>query len=204
MSAVGLQLTIILCVSCTVLSDPGGSGVVWKKAGEAITIQCTTSEEEEFMTLNKGLLEEVQVIHTEFKPEGNVITAAFSGRLQVKTKVCNVDILIKNLTTEDTGPYWCVYKKFNSKDGKVIATKGKGSVLLVVTANGNQVDPVCERNDDKLIQVFIVIAAAVLISLIIGALIWMFFKIKTLRTTVKPRRVTTSDVYEDMRGTLRR
>ncbi|XP_039979486.1 uncharacterized protein LOC120788060 isoform X2 [Xiphias gladius] len=48
-----------------------------------------------------------------------------------------------------------------------------------------------------------VISAALLLCVIMGALIWTFVKTQTLHTSVKPRRITNNDVYEDMRGAVR-
>lgn len=45
----------------------------------------------------------------------------------------NFDILLKNVTKNDTGVYWCLCKKFNITTSKTDSDSGEGSVLLVVT-----------------------------------------------------------------------
>ncbi|AWP18825.1 Hypothetical protein SMAX5B_020732 [Scophthalmus maximus] len=206
MSAFWLKLVTMFCFSCMTLSDPESKGVVWRKAGEAITIQCSTSDVAvEYLHLYKGLSEELQVVFKDRQSESPNI--AFRDRLQTNAAFPDVDIFIRNLTSTDTGPYWCMYKKFDGVLGKLIKTKGRGSVLLVVaeesgeSARGNQE---CEMKHQKLVLVSVVITAAVLFAFIMCAFIWIILKTKTSYTTVKPRRQATNDVYEDMRSTLRR
>ncbi|XP_035472068.1 uncharacterized protein LOC118289279 isoform X2 [Scophthalmus maximus] len=205
MSVFWLKLVTMFCFSCMTLSDPESKGVVWRKAGEAITIQCSTSDVAvEYLHLYKGLSEELQVVFKDRQSESPNI--AFRDRLQTNAAFPDVDIFIRNLTSTDTGPYWCMYKKFDGVLGKLIKTKGRGSVLLVVaesgeSARGNQE---CEMKHQKLVLVSVVITAAVLFAFIMCAFIWIILKTKTSCTTVKPRRQATNDVYEDMRSTLRR
>ncbi|XP_028456159.1 uncharacterized protein si:ch211-188c18.1 isoform X2 [Perca flavescens] len=205
MSAVWLN---ILCVSCTALSGPVSSEVVWRDLGKAVTIQCKTPKpNQEYLTLKKGLREEYDVLYIDGKSEKNTIHKEFMGRLQLNGVFPDVDILIKNLTTNDTGPYWCVYKKFDVESSKTLEMKGEGSVLLVV-AGGPQQDSACLQyhpSDNNLVLV-IVICAALLLGIIMCFLIWIILKTKTTKrhTKKKPRHVTNNDVYEDMRGTIRR
>ncbi|XP_040919445.1 uncharacterized protein LOC121199056 [Toxotes jaculatrix] len=204
MSAVWLKLVSILCLSCTALSGPEGTGVVWKKVGEAITIQCRPSQgNPEYLSLKKGLSEEVVIYMVK---DSDAIVTGFKGRIQQNGAFPNMDFLIRNLTSEDTGPYWCVYKTFDVVSSKLKAEKGNGSVLLVVTEErGASADTStdCETPHKNLVLVSVVISAAVLLGFIIGTFIWLF-KTKTLRISGKPRHTATNDVYEDMRSTLRR
>lgn len=108
-------------------------GVLWRKFGEAITIQCRTTEpDQELLTLKKGLRED-DVLVIENNSEENTITKEFTDRLQLNGVFPSVDIKIKNLTSDDSGPYWCSYSKIDLGSKKVIHIKGTGSVLLVVT-----------------------------------------------------------------------
>ncbi|XP_044038246.1 uncharacterized protein LOC122869371 [Siniperca chuatsi] len=206
MSAVWLNLITILCVSCTALSNPESSGVVWKDVGGAVTIQCRPPElNQEMLNLRKGLNEDIQVLFKESNSDKNTIATEFTSRLQLNGEFPNVDILIKNLTSGDTGPYWCEYKRFDPKSSQVVTIKGEGSVLLVVTDGPHQdTAQQCETSSKNLVLVPVVISAAVLLGILTVFFIWLIFKTKTLRTTVTPRHVATNDVYEDMRGTLRR
>ncbi|XP_071329941.1 uncharacterized protein [Trachinotus anak] len=205
MSAAWIKLTTVLCLICTAQSDPESSKVVWKNFGEAITIQCRTSQNaEEFLSLSKGLNEEVQIIYKEKSSGKDNIASEFTSRLQLNGAFPNVDILIKNLTSADTGPYWCVYKRFNKESAEFMTTKGNGSVLLVVTAPSSaDAKQACETTHLNLVLACVVVSAAVLLIFILIALVWIFIKTKKLRSTAKPRPVATNDVYEDMRGTLR-
>ncbi|XP_060946068.1 uncharacterized protein si:rp71-81e14.2 isoform X2 [Limanda limanda] len=204
MSAVGLKLVTLLCFSCTALSDPERSKVVWKKAGETVTIECRTSETtHDSLDLCRGFCDNDKVVYV--KPKSVKTLPAFGDRVHVTGGFPNVDISIKNLTSADTTPYWCVYKKFDVNTGNLNAKSG-GSVYLVVadgdgSANGKQA---CDTDQQMLLLVTVVISAVVLGGLILGVLIWIALKNKTFRVSEKPRRVPNNEVYEDMRATIRR
>ncbi|KAM9345973.1 uncharacterized protein ABDE67_012574 [Symphorus nematophorus] len=199
MSAVVLKLITILCLSCTALSGPESSGVVWRNIGGTVTIQCRSDSDQELLNLKKGLSQD-GIFVQESNTEVRTIAKDFTGRLQFNGVFPNIDIFIKNLTTGDTGPYWCSYSKFDMKTEKIVDKDSEGSLLLVVTDSVKQCDP----SNKNLVLVSVVISAAVLLGIIMGFLIWIILKTRTLRSTVKPKRVTTNDVYEDMRGTIRR
>ncbi|XP_070837871.1 uncharacterized protein [Chaetodon trifascialis] len=200
MCAVWLKLVTILCLSCTALTGPESGGVVWKDFGGSVTIQCRSSDkDQESLYLKKGFGED-EILFKESNSETQTISKEFTSRLELHGVFPSMDILIKNLTSADTGPYWCIYSKFDQTSSRPISMKGAGSVLLVVT---DAVKP-CEPENKNLVLVSVVISAAVLLGIIMGFLIWIILKTKTLRSTVKPRHATTNDVYEDMRGTLRR
>lgn len=119
----------------------GSSGVVWKNSGESITIQCrfpqTYKAEREFLHLKMGLSEDSVLVKE--KSSGKIsIGKQFTGRIQLNGLLPNMDFLIKNLTSDDIGPYWCEHKWYNAKAIKQEITKGTGSVLLVVTGKPHQ------------------------------------------------------------------
>ncbi|XP_030262503.1 T-cell antigen CD7-like isoform X1 [Sparus aurata] len=202
MSAVWLKLVTVLCFCCIALGTETG-GVLWKKPGEPVTIQCRTFSDQESLSLKKGLKEEHDVLFKEGNSAKDTIAKEFTGRLQSHGEFPNVSILIKNLTSGDTGPYWCIYTKFDPKSGQLIQMKGTGSVLLVVTDSSDSMKQ-CDPASNELVLVSVVISAAVLLGIIMGFFIWII-KTKSSRRTAKPRRVANNDVYEDMRGgTLRR
>ncbi|KAK2833553.1 hypothetical protein Q5P01_017442 [Channa striata] len=208
MSAVWLILTTLLCLVSTAKSASEQGGVINKLPGKDITIQCSTSaKNQEFLELRKGLHQDFQVLYHDGKTKKDTIAKQYHNRLQVHSDFPSVQILIKDLTPDDTGPYWCLYLRFNVLTDSMITTKGNGSVLLVVQGEDEK-KTTCKQstsptNQDNLIMVSVVISAAVLLSIIMGVLIWLI-KSKTEKSTRKPRHVPTSDVYEDMRGTLRR
>ncbi|KAI3359913.1 hypothetical protein L3Q82_014266 [Scortum barcoo] len=138
MSAVWLKLITIVCLSCTALSGPERSEVVWKEIGGAFTIQCRSEPNQEFLTLRRGIREDIQIFYKVGTSEKNEIAAEFRDRLQFNGVFPNIDLLIKNLTSDDTGPYWCEYARFDSKSAAFITKKGNGSVLLVVRGEPHQ------------------------------------------------------------------
>ncbi|KAK2893920.1 uncharacterized protein [Channa argus] len=204
MSALWLKLTTLLCLLFTALSAPENSGVIKKHLGEYITIQCKCSETDQTsLQLRKGLNKEVQVLYHDGKTQKDTIAKEFQTRLQVHAEFPKVDILIKNLTSDDTGPYFCLYEKYDTVSPDMKMTEGSGSVLLVVEGDRQKEISGCNPQKDMLVMVSVVISAAVLIFIIMGVLFWII-KNKTTKSTKKPRSQATNDVYEDMRGTLRR
>ncbi|CAI5675231.1 unnamed protein product [Oreochromis niloticus] len=198
MSAVYLFI-LILCLYGTARTAADGHGVVRINVGKQITIQCKSASNQDMLYLKKGLNEEEDIYFTDSNK--STINQKFTDRLQFHGKLPNVDILIKNLTLDDTGPYWCVYKSTDQKY-ELKTTKGSGSVLLVVTAD--QRSECLEQSQSDLVLVTVVICAAVLIVVLTVFLIWIILKTRPLRSTVKKRPVPVNDVYEDMRGTIRR
>uniref|UniRef100_A0A3P9C573 Immunoglobulin V-set domain-containing protein n=1 Tax=Maylandia zebra TaxID=106582 RepID=A0A3P9C573_9CICH len=98
----------------------------------AVVKTCThfLASNQEMLYLKRGLNEEEDIFYlTDLKK--STINQKFTDRLQFHGQVPNVDILLKNLTLDDTGPYWCVYKMTSNYELK--ASRGNGSVLLVVT-----------------------------------------------------------------------
>ncbi|KAM8843896.1 uncharacterized protein AB9W97_022199 [Spinachia spinachia] len=197
MSASCLKLVATFCLCCSALSGPGNGGVVWRDVGGAVTIQCRPPETgQDFLSLKKGLSEE-DVFFVDGKSGKITPPAGATGGLQLDGNFPDMDLFIHNLTHDDTGPYWCKYGKYDSH----MEVNGVGSVLLVVT------DPRgphrCEQPKDDLILVSLLICAAGLLLLLTGMLIWVVLKTKMCRP-MKPQRVPGSDVYEDMRATIRR
>lgn len=119
------------CMFLCVYVESGG--VLWKHFGGAITIHCRTTELDPYLlTLKRGLKED-HILATENSTETKTINKEFIDRLQLNGTYPNIDIKIKNLTFEDTGPFWCYYTKITKKPRQVMETKGTGSILLVVT-----------------------------------------------------------------------
>ncbi|XP_029013822.1 uncharacterized protein LOC114859909 isoform X2 [Betta splendens] len=202
MSAVWVRLAVLLCLSSTVQSGPAAkTEVLWKDAGGFITIQCRCEKDQDMLYVKKDLNKNVDVFFRQKEEKKATIMKGFQGRLQVAGSFPNLDIVIKNLTSADTGPFWCVYASMNNKTD-LIYTEGTGSVLLVVAASKKAPTATCDPSTQSLVPVSVMILAAVLLCIILGFLIWCIKK--TGRTATKPRRVPNNDVYEDMRATLRR
>ncbi|XP_037331129.2 immunoglobulin V-set domain-containing protein [Pungitius pungitius] len=191
MSAFCLKLVTTFCLCCTALSGPGHRGVVRKEAGGSVTIQCRSETGRYSLSLSKDPgNKQILVVDDRSKkmtPAGEVET-----RYQVNGTFPNYDILINNLTFDDTGLYWCTY--YSS-----LERRNTTSMLLVVEATTLR----CEQRNDNLILVSLLICAAVLLVLIACFLIWIISKTR-MCTTKKPRHVPGNDVYEDMRATIRR
>lgn len=65
-------------------------------------------------------------------PKNHTIKKEFDNRLQINGVFPDPDIFIKNLTSNDTGPYWCLYAKTDQKLKEIQENEGQGSMLLVV------------------------------------------------------------------------
>ncbi|KAM9843896.1 uncharacterized protein ACBR49_013013 isoform 2-T2 [Aulostomus maculatus] len=197
MSAVCLRLITTVSLFYTTLGKNENSTVVWRDVGGFITIQCRTSEPGQIlMELEKGLNGEFDVVVKD-KSKEPTVAKEFKGRLQLHGVFPYLDIVITNLTSDDTGLYWCIYKGFDAVSSSSKDTKGTGSVLLVVT------DPQCEQPNRSIILVTVVISAMVLTVILVVFLVWSIYKTKKFKATMKPRRIPNNDVYEDMRGTIR-
>lgn len=110
----------------------GSGGVVWKKAGGSVTIQCRHPTKKQNLSLMKGMSQDVDREPVLYKSRLLTIAPQFSDRVQLSGDVPDVDIVISNLTAADTGAYWCMYERFDATTNEVIKSTGKGSVLLVV------------------------------------------------------------------------
>ncbi|MEQ2274434.1 hypothetical protein XENORESO_021679 [Xenotaenia resolanae] len=128
MSAVWIKIFTIFCLCYTAEMN----GVVWKEIGQSITIQCRIKLDQTHLSLKKGINKDNDSVVI-YKTTGKITTSEeMSRRVQTHGIFPNIDILIKNLSTSDTGPYWCVYSH-TDESYKQQTTDGKGSVLLVVT-----------------------------------------------------------------------
>ncbi|XP_029997581.1 uncharacterized protein LOC115424450 isoform X2 [Sphaeramia orbicularis] len=208
MSALWTQIFLSF-LFCSAICGLESSGVQWKNVGESITIQCRSSEADmDAAGLTKGLNKDTEIAFKYKNSPKITIAPPFRNRLQLGSEFPNMDFLLSNLTSADTGPYWCEYQKIDSKSPTGLKNvAGTGSVLLVVTDNtvqtGKSVTPGdCEQPNNSLVVTSVVISAAVLLGLIL--VIVAFIKTKALCSTSKPTPVPHNDVYEDMRGTIRR
>ncbi|XP_023204347.1 uncharacterized protein LOC111611582 [Xiphophorus maculatus] len=207
MSAVWVKMSTILCLCYTAEMK----GVEWREVGQSITIQCRVGSDQDHLSLKMGL-NETEIVGIN-KSKKEIILEGMKERVQTDGKFPNFDILIKNLRENDTGPYWCTYSKTGDliHQYSISTTKGEGSVLLVVTEKKKEPSPStdpqrnCEGADMNMVLVGITVAFGVLLIMMLGFVLFVMHKTKSSDNAVKPRRVATgNDVYEDMRGTLRR
>ncbi|XP_030592213.1 T-cell immunoreceptor with Ig and ITIM domains-like [Archocentrus centrarchus] len=188
MSALWFQLITFVCLSFGAPVGADVEGVVRKHVGQSVTIQCRSTSDQETLNLKKGLHEERDIFYATVHSDKRTIDSKFTDRLQYHEKFPNVEILIKNLTLNDTGPYWCVYKMTDKKYVQKI-TKGSGSVLLVVTEKPSTVlVRECQPPQNDMVLWAVVITAAVLIVILSIPLIMMILKKKRLHTTAGTSR----------------
>lgn len=163
MSAFWIQFVTILCLygACAGKAEPGIvintikkhygvlkhervfcfveiGGVVRKRAGEDITIQCKCGKSPMYLYLKKGLHKENDVFFKAMGSNNHTVASGLTGRLQIHGAFPNIDILIKNLTLQDTGPYWCQYFVFSTSTFQLESVPSNGSLLLVVTGESHQ------------------------------------------------------------------
>lgn len=102
---------------------------MWRDLGESFTIHCRTAvSEQNLLSLKRGLHRN-EVLATGTNTSAAIISKEVKGRLHVTGVFPSLDLLMINLTKEDTGPYWCEYTAYD----KTMETKeGNGAVLLVV------------------------------------------------------------------------
>uniref|UniRef100_A0A3Q3GRF0 Immunoglobulin V-set domain-containing protein n=1 Tax=Labrus bergylta TaxID=56723 RepID=A0A3Q3GRF0_9LABR len=160
MSAFWLKLitfllnTITLNVCASVFAE--SNGVERRDPGGSVTIQCKFPQSSPAsLTLMKGLNDDSQVLY-KMNASRPVIAKDFKSRLQIHGEFPNLDILIRNLTSEDTGPYWCKYQK-SASDQKAV----------------NDTAKTCDQSNKNLILVSVVVLAAVLVGIILAFLVWI-------------------------------
>lgn len=175
MSAVHLRFCLrflpILCLCISqALCNQESSSVIWTNTGQSVTIQCRSSASDlQNISLKKGIHRETDI---SFKHKTGTITIAdnIKDRMQLNGNFPNLDFLLKNLTSDDTGVYWCLYKEFDAKSGTTAVIEGQGSVLLVVTDPTGEVDkstaPDCDQPNKELVLTSVVISSAVLLTII--------------------------------------
>lgn len=106
-------------------------GVVWRDTGGTFTIQCKSNGDQDNLSVRKDLTED-EIFFKEKNSIDFTNAPELEGRVQTNGGILKLDILIKNLTSTDTGIYWCRYSRFDQTKQTIVKTKGNGSVLLVV------------------------------------------------------------------------
>lgn len=118
-----------------------GSELLWRTPGKDVSIQCRPENQDQVQSVSvmRGLTkDDVFRVEADSK-EKPLIKDPFHGRLQYSGTYPNLDILIKNLYLNDTGPYWCICQKVNRMKKETETVKTKGSVLLVVSGKPSSI-----------------------------------------------------------------
>ncbi|XP_019751997.1 uncharacterized protein LOC109531909 isoform X2 [Hippocampus comes] len=198
MSAVCLGLATLLCLFCTTPAKTVENiEVIRRPPGGSVSIQCShVPQGEMHMTFFKGLKKDFQILH--MMSQKTTTAKEFSGRLRVEGIFPNVDVIISNLTSEDTGLYFCDYQWYDDARSEQKRVDDDSPVMLVV-----EDEQPCANPNQNILLVIVVVSAAVLFGVFIALLLWIIPKIKRWHAKYRPRRTVTNDVYEEMRGTLR-
>lgn len=101
--------------------------MLWRDIGGAVTIHCRSSESDpKELNVKKGLSKDFLKVD---KSNTVTMTKGLTHRLHVNATFPDVDILIQNLNMDDTGLYWCLYRK---GDQRSAITENTNYSLLVV------------------------------------------------------------------------
>lgn len=113
----------------------GSDEPLWRLPGKDVTIQCRYEKEDnvEALLVMRGLSEDDVFRLNSDNLDNPLIKEPFRGRLQYTGTFPNLDILIKNLMGNDTGPYWCYTQVLRKVKRRSETVKAEGSVLLVVS-----------------------------------------------------------------------
>lgn len=108
--------------------------VVWREVGEYITFQCRSKSSQSFLHFKRGLRQETSIVYAEKSAQKKPVVRGLVDRVQINGTFPKINILLRNLDLNDTGPYWCIYSKNTYKE---MVTVGEGSVVLVVKGKSN-------------------------------------------------------------------
>lgn len=123
------QQTQLCCLCLFFFFFAEGNNIVWKNVGEDVTIACRTSQEQNHMFLKRGLHEETVLFYADKNSTTSKIEPA--NKIQTRGKFPNITFTIKNLTSTDIGPHWCLFTHYD-KNFKGTTDKKYGSILLVI------------------------------------------------------------------------
>ncbi|XP_019751979.1 uncharacterized protein LOC109531886 [Hippocampus comes] len=125
-------LATLLCLFCTTPAKTVENiEVIRRPPGGSVSIQCShVPQGEMHMTFFKGLKKDFQILH--MMSQKTTTAKEFSGRLRVEGIFPNVDVIISNLTSEDTGLYFCDYQWYDDARSEQKRVDDDSPVMLVV------------------------------------------------------------------------
>ncbi|CAB1344671.1 unnamed protein product [Coregonus sp. 'balchen'] len=96
------------------VSTKGGQTILWVNTGAQFTMNCsTTLKDQDGMYLYVGLDRDREVLYYHQRDSKMTARKGYWDRVKTEGPMDQLTITIINLTIEDTGVYWCVYKKVN-------------------------------------------------------------------------------------------
>ncbi|CAL9693421.1 unnamed protein product [Knipowitschia caucasica] len=208
MSALWRFAVTLIVVFCISVSTTSCSTVKWKKPGMSVTIQCNCGKKDiKFISVKKGLYKNESFY---YKTPSHT-NSLYPQRSEDNGHFPNIQILLKNLTREDTGVYWCMCGTHSAETGLNVPD-GDGSVLLVVADPAAGADSskasACGEDDtevDNHLLLITVVISSVLVLVIFSALLLLAIrKVTVSHDGKKPRAIPRNDVYEEMRVSIRR
>ncbi|XP_031686970.1 uncharacterized protein LOC116374879 isoform X4 [Oncorhynchus kisutch] len=189
--------------------------ILWVKTGEKVTMMCsTTLKDQDGMYLYVGLDRDREVLYYYQRDSKLTPRKRYWDRVKTEGPMDQLTITISNLTTEDTGVYWCVYTKFNEATYENYINQGRGSTLVVVNDDALQLPcptatavtlttfhPANEKPCPSGVESIIIIITIILTTLICAFifLVWVAPLVKRCcnRRGYTPQ-VFPDSVYEDM------
>ncbi|XP_036425362.1 uncharacterized protein LOC118807456 [Colossoma macropomum] len=185
---------LFLCSSCT------SEKYVFLSAhvGEKATVHCTPSNPAQDGVYMYQQLDTNRKTMTYLYKDGSFSPRdGFKGRLETNAKLETFAVSILNVTTQDTGVYWCV---FNKED---LNSESKQRTLLVVTGKEKECEKEEKTEENTTLALIIVcVGAAFLMMFATIILLWLIPRMKQCceRGNFSPPRNAADGVYEDMRG----
>ncbi|XP_014832768.1 PREDICTED: uncharacterized protein LOC106910605 [Poecilia mexicana] len=214
MSAVWVKICGIICLCYAAEMKE----VVWREVGESVTIQCRSGTSKHIsLHLKRGLREDMDIaqINNKLKLGKNQKRLMhFSeiklhevknmiDRVQINGTYPNIDFLLKNLSVDDTGAYWCLYLQDTSNTREMI--KGGGSVIVVVKENSYARAEAVQGADEPTMNmpmhvplVYAVPAAVLFLGIILSFIIWIKRRTKSADITVEQTRVYAETASADV------
>ncbi|KAL7890960.1 hypothetical protein AOLI_G00004360 [Acnodon oligacanthus] len=195
--AFSLQRALVLLFLCNSCSSEQYV-FLSARAGETTTVHCTPPNSQQDGVYMYQRLETEENVMTYLYKDGSFSPRnAFIHRLETNSKLETFTVSILNVTTRDTGVYWCV---FNNEDKN---SDSKEKTLLVVSGKEKE----CENEEKKeenttLALIIVCVGAAFLMMFATIILLWLIPRMKRCceRGNFAPPRSAADGVYEDMRG----
>ncbi|XP_035262633.1 uncharacterized protein si:rp71-81e14.2 [Anguilla anguilla] len=171
----------------------------WLNSGDSLTMQCSTTETDyEGVYLIQGLNEDEEIFFLFGRNKKLTPGKGYESRLQTKGELNNLQVTLANMTVDDSGVYWCKYRRMDNKTGRTERFGGDGSSMVVV--NGRPCPEVEEKVlPSNLVIVSAISAGSVFLLCLTLLLIWLVPRMKKSMGRRHGHARRSDSVYEDMR-----